>query len=984
VTRAESPASVRTLPVAICFFLSGAAALILQVLWTRMLGHVFGATALAVSTTLTVFMAGLALGSHLGGKRAPTLKRPLLAFAVLETAVGLYGLLVPTLLDLLPVVQRSVGLELGFWGYAVFRFLMVAVVLALPTTAMGATLPILAQGVVERSERMAAQVGALYAANTFGAVAGAFMAGFWLIPTYGIEATVYLAAAIDLTVALLVVGLFSVGGRALLVKRVKAPGADEILERLEPQHHLPVSPGVERVTLLVFAASGAAAMALEVLWTRAVGVVIGASTYSFTLILTTFLVGLAVGAAVTSAVVERLAQPVRALAWVEATVGATAIVASVLIDRVPFWLLSTAQRPGVTMDQVYVTNFVIAAAITFPSTLALGAVMPLVVRILAPSGQDQAGRVVGRAYTLNTLGAIVGSFAGGFIILPLLGVERGLYGAALLSLALGVALAWAGRVDRRGLTAALVAGVLVVVLMPGWDVRRWTAGMFRMYLAKSVFSDGWQPYGKVVYHRDGIVTTVTVEQQDDGVGVSLKVNGKVDASDIGDMPTQVLSGLLPVLLHEDPKSALVIGYGSGVTPGAVLKAPVDEVRVAEIEDAVYEASNTHFGHVNGLPGNDPRCRLMVDDGRNFLLTRQDTYDLIISEPSNPWMSGAASLFTQDFFRIALARLNEGGVFLQWLQLYELDPANIHALIRTFHSVFPYVLVFTPDPTSNDTFLLGARHPLRLSKARVQAALRDPRLIPELTRAKVDDPDDFLGLFLMGSDEVGPFVGEGPINTDDNALIEYAAPKDLLTYAIRDARIPFLDAVEGHRLEMLPKYFEGWTFEGPDLARMAQGLLRQGRLMDAQTFTAAAEEAGQDMTRVRRLIEYVDENDDEPVVVANPDTQGDDVYARAVLDMMNGNERDALARLDGKEGTENQSLAHRFLYAYLCYRNQRLGDAEYLIERVVTDETFVAENPSTLYYAGRIAMYAGRFEEGLGYLERFDDSRLSETATVAAP
>ncbi|MCA9553774.1 MAG: fused MFS/spermidine synthase [Myxococcales bacterium] len=972
------------MPVAVCFFLSGAAALILQVLWTRMLGHVFGATALAVSTTLTVFMAGLALGSHLGGKRAPKLKRPLLAFAVLETAVGAYGLAVPTMFELLPAVQRSVGLELGFWGYALFRFVMVAVILALPTTAMGATLPILAQGVVERSERMAAQVGTLYAANTFGAVAGAFAAGFWLIPELGIETTVYLAAAIDLTVAVLVVTLFSVGGRALLLRRVGERGADEVLEELEPQPHLPVTPAVERATLFVFAASGAAAMALEVLWTRAVGVVIGASTYSFTLILTTFLVGLAVGAAVTSAFVERLKTPVRALAWVEAAVGLTAIVASVLIDRVPFWLLSTAQAPGVTMDRVYVTNFFIAAAVTFPSTLALGAVMPLVVRILAPSGESEAGRVVGRAYALNTLGAIVGSFAGGFIILPLLGVERGLYGAALVSLALGVGLAWAAGVDRKRLTATLVAAVLVVVLMPGWDVRRWTAGMFRMYLAKSVFSEGWQPYGKVVYHRDGIVTTVTVEQQDDGVGVSLKVNGKVDASDIGDMPTQVLSGLLPVILHSGPKSALVIGYGSGVTPGAVLKVDVEQLRVAEIEDAVYEASNTLFSHVNGLPGNDPRCRLVVDDGRNFLLTRQDTYDVIISEPSNPWMSGAASLFTQDFFRIAKARLNEGGVFLQWLQLYELDPANIHALIRTFHSVFPYVLVFTPDPTSNDTFLVGAEHPLKLSRERLQTFLRDPKLGPELARAKVDDPDDFFGLFLMGSDEVGPFVGEGPINTDDNALIEYAAPKDLLTYAIRDARIPFLEAVEGHRLEMTRKYFEGWRFDGPELARLAQALLRQGRLVDAAAFANAAEEAGEDVARLRRLIEYLDENDDEPVVVANTDTKGDELYARAVLDMMNGNERDALARLDSKEGSENQSLAHRFLYAYLCYRNQRLGDAEFLIERVVDDETFVANNPSVLYYAGRVAMYSGRFEDGVGYLERFDDARLSETATVAAP
>lgn len=974
------------MPVALCFFLSGAAALILQVLWTRMLGHVFGATALAVSTTLTVFMAGLALGSHFGGKYAHRLKRPLVAFAALETAVGAYGLLVPSLFEMLPSLQRAVGLELGFWGYALFRFVMVALILALPTTAMGATLPILAQGVVKRSDEMASRVGALYAANTFGAVLGAFVAGFVLIPDYGITTTVYLAAAIDLFVAVLVLLLFTVGGSKLLLTRVRAQPADELLDEFEhDQAPLPPTPArVQNVTLFVFAASGAAAMAMEVLWSRAVGVVIGASTYSFTLILTTFLVGLASGAAITSAYVERLKSPVRVLAWVEIAVGATALLASALIDRAPFWLLEAAQGPGITMDGIYRTNFFIAAAITFPSTLALGAVMPLVVRVLAPRGEGEAGAIVGRAYAVNTLGAIVGSFAGGFLILPLLGVEYGLLACALGSVALGVGLAVSSGVQPKRFVIAGALAVAFVMVLPRWDVRRWTAGMFRMYLARTVYDEGWEPYGKVIYHRDGVVTTVTVEQQDDGVGVSLKVNGKVDASDIGDMPTQILSGLLPYLLHEGPKDTLVIGYGSGVTPGAVLQAPVDTVRVAEIEDAVYEAANTHFSHVNHAPHTHERCELHVDDGRNFLLTRDDTYDIIISEPSNPWMSGAASLFTQDFFEIAKGRLREGGVFLQWLQLYELAPKNIHALVRTFHSVFPYVLIFTPDPTSNDTFLIGAEHPLKLSRARIQASLDNEVLAKELLRAKVDHPDDFFGLFMLGTDEVGPFVGPGPINTDDNALIEYAAPKDLLTYAVRDAAVPFIEAARGQRLQMTKKYFEGWSRSPEDLGRLGYALLQQGRLQDARAFAEEARAGGHRTDRLLRLVEYVDEQDDEPVVIANPETKNDELYAKVVFDMTEGDDRNALARLDEVEKSEDRSLAHRFLYAYLCYREGRLGDAEYLIREVMKDDLFVAQHPTTLYYAGRIAMYSGRFGEGLAFLERFDDTRLSEQAQLPAP
>lgn len=973
------------MPVALCFFLSGAAALILQVLWTRMLGHVFGATALAVSTTLTVFMGGLALGSHLGGKIAPRLKRPILAFAVLETAVGLYGLLVPGLLELMPALQQAAGLDrwAGFWGYALFRFVVVAAILILPTTAMGATLPILAEGVVKKSEHLASRVGGLYAANTFGAVAGAFLAGFVLIPELGIHRTVLLAAAIDLAVAALVWGLFRLGGEGLLLRRLEEQTADELLAELEPVELVPVTPRETRLVLFVFAASGGAAMTLEVLWSRAVGVVIGASTYSFTLILTTFLVGLASGAALMSRRIDRIADPVRVLAWVQVIVGVTAILATMFVDRLPFWLHAASLARDISNLDLYFTSFAITAAVTLPTTLALGAVMPLVVRVLAPSGQDHAGPIVGRAYALNTVGAIVGSFAAGFVILPGLGVERGLALASLISLGLGVALI-AGRAEgRRAVIAVALVGVLLIGLAPRWDVRSWTAGLFRVYLARHVYRKGWEPAGRLVYHRDGVATTVTVEAQEEGFGVSLKVNGKVDASDVGDMPTQVLSGLLPVLIHGAPKDALVIGYGSGVTPGAALKAPsVRRLDVAEIEAAVYEAANRHFAHVNHRPFEDPRARLLVDDGRNFLLTRGHTYDVIVSEPSNPWMSGAASLFTRDFFEIARRRLNDGGVFLQWLQLYELAPRNIHALIRTFHSVFPHVLVFSPDPSSNDTFLVGAMHPIRLDRGRLEAAFADDALREELARAKVTTPEDFFGLFLLGTEEIPGFVGPGPLNTDDNALIEFAAPRDLLTWSERDARLPFVQGIEGNRLAMTRKYFTGFRHDAAELELAAQRLLAQGRPTDAKAFAAEAQAAGADTRRLERLIGWLEAGDDQPVVVADEVTKKDEAYARAVLMMVQGKEGVALTTLDQEEGFEKRGTAQRLLYAFLCYRNERLIDADYLIDDVIEDEAFVAKHPAALFYAAKINLERGRTRDGLELMERFEDAVSSESSTVA--
>lgn len=951
-----------------------------------MLGHVFGATALAISTTLSVFMGGLALGSHLGGKWATRLKRPLLAFAVLETAVGLFGLLVPTLLDLMGPLQAYLALDFGdgIWGYALLRFLLVALVLIIPTTAMGATLPILAEGVVKSSGHLASKTGQLYAANTFGAVVGSFVAGFVLIPELGITATVYLAAGIDLLVAVVVVGLWRLAeGDGILVRRRGEPTADELLLAVEPLPTNPISPIQRKTALVVFALSGAAAMALEVLWSRAIGVTIGASTYSFTLILTTFLVGLAVGAYVVSRRVDQIVDPVRWLAWTEVAVGTLAIVASMFIDRLPLWVHATAVTHGVTMGHIYVTNFLIIAAVTLPSTLALGAVMPLVVRILAPEGTAHAGPIVGKAYALNTVGAIAGSFAAGFIILPTIGVERGLSLAAAISIMLGVVLAVSLVGERKNLMVAASLGGLLILFGPKWDVRSWTSGLFRMYLARSVYADGWSPSGKVLYHRDGIATSVTVDETEGSGSISLKVNGKVDASDVGDMPTQVLSGLLPILLHPDPKDALVIGYGSGVTPGAVLQAPVERLDVAEIEEAVYEASNRFFAHVNHEPAKDPRTRLVVDDGRNFLLTRDVVYDVIISEPSNPWMTGAASLFTVDFFEIAKSHLREEGVFLQWLQLYELSPENINALLRTFSSVFEHVIVFTPDPRSNDTLLIGTRKKIRVMRDRLTTRLEDPKIAAELERANVRSVHDFFGLFLLGEEELPRFVGEGPLNTDDNALIEFSAPKDLLVFAMKDPRLPFLEGIAGKRLELTPKYFEGFSFDAEMLFAAGVRLLEQGQLEDAKAFLIAAKEEGADVERMERIIEYIEQDDDQPVVMATEETKEDERYARSAWAMMNGKDRDALVLFEMEEGLEDVSLAHRFLYAFLCYRNDRLFDAEYLLKDILADEEFVARVPMVLYYAGRIALYRSKWEDAVGYLGRFDDATASERIEARA-
>jgi spermidine synthase len=975
----DSPA----VPIALAFFFSGAAALVLQILWTRMLGHVLGATALAVSTVLTVFMGGLALGSHLGGRWAPRLRRPVLAFAALEAGVGLYGLLVPGLLERLPELQQGLGGVLGDgrWGYALLRFLLAVLVLALPTTAMGATLPILAEAVVQRGDDMAQKTGTLYAANTFGAVAGALGAGFWLIPTLGVSATVLLGASIDLAVALGVLLAFGAGGAGMMLRgRAPARTGTARLFELEPELRVPVSSGEKRRALFAFAFSGAAAMTLEVLWTRALGVVLGASTYAFTLILVVFLVGLAGGAAIMSRAVGRIRDPLRVLGRVEIGAGLLTLLAALLIDRLPLWLHDVARDEGLGHLELYASHFVLAAVVILPATLLLGTVLPLVLAVITEPGAAHAGPVVGRAYALNTVGAIAGSFAGGFVVLPVLGVEHGLRAAAGAACAIGVFVLKDRLRFPGGLRApetALAAGALLLAALgPRWDVERWTAGLFRFYLAREVYTYGWSSSVDVIHHEDGVATTVTVGRyrgRDDGLGVVLKVNGKVDASDVGDMPTQVLSGLLPVLLHDDPEDALVIGYGSGVTPGALLQAPVERLWVAEVESAVYEAANAHFAHVNHRPFEDPRARLVVDDGRNFLLTRDRDFDLIISEPSNPWMSGAASLFTKDFFEIAKRRLRPGGVFLQWLQLYELSPESIHALIRTFHDVFPHVLVFTPDPHSNDTFLVGAREALVVRRDRIERWLEDEKIRAELSRARVEVPEDLVGLFFMGTESIPEVVGPGPINTDDNALIEFHAPLDLLEYATRDARVPFRERARGRRRELVAEGpFEGFPADPEALRFRAYRLIAQGRIDDARDHAEAAEAGGVDVDALGTILHALESPDEEPVVIADDQTRDHEGYARVIAYMMEGRDRDALAALELDDDPRwSSSPAHAFLKAFLLYRRERTYEADALFEQLLEEDAFVAENPAVLYYAGRAAAERHAWGRALESLERFE-------------
>jgi spermidine synthase len=818
----------------LCFFLSGASGLVYEVVWLRWLVHLFGATSLAVSTVLTAFMAGLALGSWVAGRRAPRIRRPLFVYGLLELAIGAYALLLPVALGAVVPALRVVGADeaSSYVALTLARFVLATLLLAVPTACMGATLPILAQFAAPRLRALAGPSGALYAVNTAGAVVGTAAAGLVLLPAVGAAATNGLAVTLNLAVGLAALAVSRRAEREAVPAPSPgaAPAADE---------GWPLGVAAGRVAVGVAALSGALALVAEVVWTRALALVLGSSVYAFTVMLVTFLVGIAAGSALCARRVERLRAPGVALAGLFFLAGLSTFAGLLALTELPYLFLRlfgwTEGRHGLLLG----LQFVVSAALILAPAACSGAVFPLCVRV-AGGATTGAGRTVGTLYAANTVGAIAGSFAGGFLLLPAVGIRGTLLTVTLLELALAVAvaLALAQAAHRRAAVAvaAVAAGLAVAapVLAPAWDALVMMSGVAvyapRLHgLTRRQF-DERQKRVRLLLYEEGLTTTVSVEESRGGV--FLRVNGKIDASTGVDMPTQVLAGHVPLLVHPAPREALVIGLGSGVTVGSLLRHPLTQVTVVELEQAVIRASR-FFEHVNGRPLSDPRMRLVVNDARNFLLLGRREFDVIISEPSNPWVTGASSLFTRDFFTLARDRLRPGGVFGQWLQLYSLNPELLRTVVATFQAVFPHTLVF--QTVHEDTLLLGSATPFSLDLARLGQRMAVPAVAADLGRVGIRDATELLGWLLLDTGDVRGFARGAELNTDDNARLEFAAPRALYDDSVPENLQQLTSAFAGSG-EVLPALVR--TAPPGFATRLAEHFLARGEPGQARIFAEA--------------------------------------------------------------------------------------------------------------------------------------------------
>jgi spermidine synthase len=784
--------------VVVLFFASGFSSLIYQVVWTRMLVLVFGATTFATSTVLAIFMGGLALGSFVAGRYADKLKRPLFWYGILEAVIGGWALCTPLLFEAATPVYRAVwqATHAGLLELSLVRFVCTLLILIVPTTCMGATLPILARFVTNSLESVGDRVGTLYSINTLGAVVGAITTGFLILPAVGLRATIVIAALINAFLLFAVVALEKwVVSKAASEEVLAANQPDDGNVGMRPdseanQSHPLSMPLPLKLAVGVFAVSGGIAMIYEVCWTRTLLMVIGSSTYAFTVMLSAFLIGIFLGSLVCAKFIDRAKRPLLWFAIFQLCIAAATLVSMRAFNQVPHWNIIVSYGAHGDSNVTMFVRFLLAGAILAPITLFLGAIFPTVVKACT-TDLARVGRSIGFLYSANTLGAIVGAFLAGFVCLPLWGAEKTLIYSSVLNAVLGLVLLWVAVPmsprPKLALTGCSV-GVLAFLLFSStvWDknvllnaqaVRR-GIGLGKFDLKQVGTFEQWRDrlnkQSEVRYWADGACSNVGVVYHPSSKVTSLMTNGHIDASDGFDMPVQALISGFAMLTKPDAKEIAVVGWGCGQTVAMATQFPIKSLDAIELEPLVIEASK-HFHHLTGAPEKDPRVHLHYNDGRNFLLATDKKYDAIMSEPSNPWQSGVCNLFTKEYFSICKARLKEDGILSLWIQTGEVPPSNLCAVLGAVSSEFKHALIFVPRP--GNLVVVASEKPLNLDFPRIHQILEsNPKLKNEFARADVVNAADVVAHLVVADDGMRNQLVAPFINTDDNNRLEFDVGK----------------------------------------------------------------------------------------------------------------------------------------------------------------------------------------------------------------
>jgi spermidine synthase len=753
----------RFLPALLLLFVgSGCAALVYEVVWFQLLQLVIGVSAVSLGVLLGTFMGGLFLGSLLYPKLVSPRAHPLKVYALIEVAIGAIGLLVLVVVPLVGGVYTAwagpsrVGLLL--------RGLAAGICLLPPTVLMGATLPALSRW-VESTPRGVSWLGFFYASNTVGAVLGCLLAGFYLLRVHDMRTATFVAVGLNLVVA---------AASLTIAALARHRPADTAQADAAP------APGASAVYIAT-ALSGLTGLAAEVVWTRQLSLLIGGTTYTFSLILAAFLMGIGIGSAVGAGIGRSPERARVALGWCQALLcAAIAWAAYTLSASLPFWPIDPSLSDSPWFN--FQLDFVRSLWAILPATLLWGASFPLALAALATPGNDHA-RLVGRVYAANTIGAIIGSLTASLALIATIGSQHTqqmlilLCGVSALVVLEPVTGAVTGP-RRPWLRFAVI--VLVVMGACGTLMTRAVPPLPGLLVAYGRFTATKSGQGEVLYMGEGLASSVAVTRLGNGI-ISYHNAGKVQASsDPEDMRLQRMLGHFTTLVPAHPKSVLVIGCGAGVTAGAVSVDPaVEKVTIAEIEPLVFRTVSTYFSRFNHDVVRNPKVKQEVDDARHFLVTTKQKFDAITSDPLDPWVKGAAMLYTREFFELAKSHLNPGGAVTLFVQLYQSNEAAVKSEIATFFEAFPNGVVFanTVNGAGYDLVLLGQVEPTKIDVDEWMAKLQRPEyqaIAVSLREIGFPTVVELLATYSGSAHDLAGWMKDAAITRDLNLRLQYLA------------------------------------------------------------------------------------------------------------------------------------------------------------------------------------------------------------------
>ncbi|MFC2140052.1 fused MFS/spermidine synthase, partial [Bacteroidota bacterium] len=768
--------------VIVFFVITGATGLIYQIVWFKYLALFLGNTTYAQMIVLSAFLGGLAIGNYYFGKRADSFTNPLKYYAIFELTIGLYCLIYPTVSLLLGDAFIAVASNFTTDGrdlvFNSTRLIISSLLLFIPTIAMGGTLPVLSKFYIKDISQTRKDLSILYFLNSFGAVWGIIIGGFQLIKLIGLNATTYSAATVNILIGVIAL---------VLARFAESDDAKEEIAEEKITEHTDaetISAGTIRSLILVAGISGMAALLYEMVWTRLFINIFGSSTYAFSIMLLVFISGITLGGFVISQKFFERFDKVKLVAVLQFLIGGSTMLVLTLYERLPYYLWATSSyfvKSESTFNIFLTLEFMICFLIMFVPTTMMGMSLPLIASIIAIQSK-KIGLSVGKVFSVNTVGTVLGVLLTGLVFIPVFGVKGSFeigIGINIIGAAVVIYMYEKFNVKKKLGYIVSLAGIflLYVLFIPQWNINASLFGVFRSLnkQAPESFDQYMKSRGSfdLLYYKEGTNANVAVTESGSPKEKVLIINGKPDASSIGDMPTQILVGQIPMILHPNPENVFMVGFGSGATIGTVLRHPIEKMDCAEISSEVIEAGH-FFKEENQNCMEDERLNIYNEDALTLLKLSSEKYDVIISEPSNPWIAGIGNLFSKEYFELCKSKLDSNGIMVQWYHLYESQDEVVQLVLGTFQSVFPNSQVW--NGVANDIIIVGYKNEYKPDFDFLTEKLNRPELKNEMSKIGIDNLFTLLSCQSL-SDE-GIYILSDPyrLNSELHPLLEFIAPK----------------------------------------------------------------------------------------------------------------------------------------------------------------------------------------------------------------